>query len=62
MLRAVTDVTCRVRATLVLAKRYREALAADGSAIKPSIRLIAAMNIWTFTCVATGCYRLRSRL
>ena len=36
MLRAVTDTTCRVRAILVLAKRYREALVADGSAIKPS--------------------------
>jgi hypothetical protein len=32
MPRAVTDVTFRVRATLVLAKRYREALVADGSA------------------------------
>jgi hypothetical protein len=32
MPRAVTDVTFRVRATLVFAKRYREALVADGSA------------------------------
>jgi hypothetical protein len=47
MLRAVTDVTCRVRPTLVLAKRYRESLVADGSAIKPSLRLVAKMNLWT---------------